>query len=534
MRARLAALVVPCFVVLACVGDNNSGDAGPDASCIRTCNGVCAPNMNDPATGCGAADCTPCPTLANQASTCVANACAPAACNSGYLDCDPNKPGCETPEDAKNCGKCGVVCGTTNTSAVACSTGASGGDAGTSDAATSDAATSDAGTGGPLSCQFTCTGNFTHCSADPSTGCETDLGVDKLNCGACGHSCQGGACAAGTCQPLLIAGDPLTPLGLNAQYGITQLNGFIFGLNWYGGPGGIIFKVPTDGSFGGKAPPWVYGAGLSVSATGIFSNGTDFAYGIYRQDSGGPAPGIYAFTTSNNTSHSIVTGGGSTNTCPQDPGTNLVSVAIDTNYVYWTNIRYALYPSPCPGIYRASSVDGTGRIQVLTSDIFTALLADSGSVYMLDASDSTLKAALGSTLATTSTLATFPAVGGGDPFSLAVDATYAYVFHGTQHKVYRVKKVGGGTPEDITPAHGTLAENCISGFIVDNTKIYCASRTKVYSFNKDGTSTTETTMATVSNGDITYGPLTQDTTSIYWANAGVTSGTYSAVYKLAK
>jgi hypothetical protein len=536
----IAGVLFAGFVIVApaCVGDSSTSDGGTDSStCSKVCNDTCV-SGNDPATGCGGTDCAACPTLAHQTSVCTAGACAAGTCATGFLDCDPKTPGCETPEDGNNCGKCGAKCGTTNTTAVSCGTSTAS-DAGAGDASAGDAsadASSDAGTSTDLSCQFTCSGNFFHCSTDPSTGCETDLGLDKNNCGACGHSCQGGACASGTCQPLLIAGDPLTPLGIDPQYGITQLNGFVYAINWYAS-GGLVFKVPTDGSYGGKAPPWVYGAGINASGSGIFSNGTDFAFGIYRQDTGGPAPGIYAFTTSNNAVKNIVAGQGSLNTCPQNPGSSIVSVALDTNYVYWTNQQAPGAPpnvNPCPGIYRASAVDGTGRVQVLTTDQFTALLADGGSVYMLDRTDSTLRAALGSTLGTTSTLATFPTVGSTDPFGLAVDSTYAYVAHGTQKKVYRVKKVGGGTPQDITPSGGTLTENCAQGFIVDNAKIYCMSMKKIYSFNKDGSSTSETTMATIPNNDSTYGPLTQDATSIYWANAGLTSGTYTAVFKLAK
>ena len=36
----------------------------------------------------------------------------------------------------------------------------------------------------------------------------TNIDSDKLNCGACGHSCLGGDCSAGICQPLLLGTIP--------------------------------------------------------------------------------------------------------------------------------------------------------------------------------------------------------------------------------------------------------------------------------------------------------------------------------------
>lgn len=524
LSSSVTAVLVVSLALFACVGDDPVASSAADptdttgpeggATCAKMCGGACAP-ASDPSTGCGAASCAPCPTGPHQSAACRGDACATGACEKGFLDCDPAQAGCETDgaTDAKNCGACHAVCGTANATSATCAAG---------------------------ECKFVCEGNRAHCSKDPSTGCDTDLALDTLNCGACGHSCGGGACVAGTCQPLLIAGDPLTDTGLDAQYGITVLGGFVYGVNWYGGAGGtggVVFKVPVDGSFSGKVPPWVYGGAISASATGIFSNGKDFAFGVYRQDAGGPAPGIWAFDTKTSTATNIVVGAGSLNTCPQNPGSSIVSVAFDATYVYWTNQQAPGAPAavnPCPGVYRAKASDGTERQSFLAPHQIDNLLADGGSVYLMDRTDGYLHAALGATLGTTSSLAQFTA---GNAFKLAVDGTYAYVADNTSKKVFRVKKVGGGTPIDITPAKGTLAEPCSNGFIVDDKRVYCAgpsTPTKIFAFDKDGSSATTSVLATVGNGDFTYGPLTQDATAIYWATAGAAGGAHSAVYKLAK
>jgi len=50
--------------------------------------------------------------------------------------------------------------------------------------------------------------------SDSSTECTTPAANDPANCGRCGHSCQGGACKAGVCQPLVLAKDRRSPVDL--------------------------------------------------------------------------------------------------------------------------------------------------------------------------------------------------------------------------------------------------------------------------------------------------------------------------------
>gem|GEM_PF-1925848 len=41
--------------------------------------------------------------------------------------------------------------------------------------------------------------------------CGVDFSTDPENCGRCGHSCLGGVCQAGTCQPIVLASGQLNP-----------------------------------------------------------------------------------------------------------------------------------------------------------------------------------------------------------------------------------------------------------------------------------------------------------------------------------
>jgi len=54
----------------------------------------------------------------------------------------------------------------------------------------------------------------TGASGDSSDDCTTPAPNDPQNCGRCGHSCQGGACEAGICQPLVLATDRRSPVHL--------------------------------------------------------------------------------------------------------------------------------------------------------------------------------------------------------------------------------------------------------------------------------------------------------------------------------
>ncbi len=65
-----------------------------------------------------------------------------------------------------------------------------------------------------------CSSGFATCGAGPA--CGTNLAEDAQHCGACGHSCLGGECADGKCQPeLLASGFPL-PVQSNIGNGLVS------------------------------------------------------------------------------------------------------------------------------------------------------------------------------------------------------------------------------------------------------------------------------------------------------------------------
>ncbi len=150
----------------------------------KPCNGVCV-SATSPTYGCGSADCTPC-VLPNAADTICDrdDACAASLCVTGYKTCSDDRAPCMTDSahDPNNCGACGVHCQKPANGAAGCAGG-------------------QCAVGG-------CDEAFEDCNHVYDDGCETDLGGDRANCGACGHACAPGQeCAGGLCRPADAAAD---------------------------------------------------------------------------------------------------------------------------------------------------------------------------------------------------------------------------------------------------------------------------------------------------------------------------------------
>jgi hypothetical protein len=68
----------------------------------------------------------------------------------------------------------------------------------------------------------------------------SELSGDPQNCGRCGHSCLGGPCMGGMCQPWILASGQYMPTGLSVS------DGWVYWVNQV--PNGAAMRVRTDGT----------------------------------------------------------------------------------------------------------------------------------------------------------------------------------------------------------------------------------------------------------------------------------------------
>lgn len=222
---------------------------GTPACSAGACGIACAPGFADcdgnAANGCEVnlgtdpSHCGACGTLCgsvNGTGTCSAGLCV-TSCDPGFANCDGNPAnGCEVNvgTDPSHCGTCGTACSTAGGTAacaagacqITCSPGFADCDGsaangcevnlGTDPAHCGACATACNATNGTATCTasvcgLTCKPGYANCDNNIATnGCETNIGSDVTNCGACGATCSsaGGtpSCTAGACQIACSAG----------------------------------------------------------------------------------------------------------------------------------------------------------------------------------------------------------------------------------------------------------------------------------------------------------------------------------------
>ncbi len=95
--------------------------------------------------------------------------------------------------------------------------------------------------------------------ADPGTSVCTNTATDPLNCGRCGHSCLGGNCVEGACQPFVFIGALKSPIGVAVD---SQ--------KLYWSASGGIFSVPL--ATGAPQTPEVVDAGNATTYLVVENN----------------------------------------------------------------------------------------------------------------------------------------------------------------------------------------------------------------------------------------------------------------------
>jgi hypothetical protein len=131
-----------------------------------------------------------------------------------------------------------------------------------------------------------------------------DLSSDPESCGACAHSCQGGACQAGTCLPVMLASGEATPIRLATNGGW---------LYWTDYGSGEVKRVPVAG---GDVETLASG---QTNLSGLCADDTH----VYWIVSQGAASGIWSATLDGGAPAQLVSGA---------PSNTLVNVG---DSLYW-------------------------------------------------------------------------------------------------------------------------------------------------------------------------------------------------------
>jgi hypothetical protein len=358
-------------------------------------------------------------------------------CSSGQLACGSL---CVAASDPRYCGSCSNDCSALSNvsdAGLTCATG---------------------------QCSYQCAPGFADC-LDSGTGCPTALTANS-NCGACGHSCLGGTCKGGQCQPFVLTTtgatslfvddsslylDYVTNVGANLAT-VNKVNGMLGPSALYDGTFAVAqdasqFYLLVSQSGGGSkicilnkstmkaVGTCLYGGGASGVAIGV--SGTQ----LWWVDS---TRNLWGGTTTGATAMSVDGAAGSV-------------LAADSAGLVWTNAAFNLLAAPV-------SLATRTYLQVPSLTSPQAAIIDASYVYWYNGSDSGLYRS-GRNAPSLTKLATLTDA----PAQLALDSTDVYWTDPAAGEVWRVPIVGGA---GVTATPVATGQANVSGVAVDSTAIY--------------------------------------------------------------
>jgi sugar lactone lactonase YvrE len=228
-------------------------------------------------------------------------------------------------------------------------------------------------------------------------GCSPDLATDGNNCGSCGHSCLGGDCSGGVCQPVVMAS------GQANAVAIAVGGGYVY---WTEYGAGAVRRCPVTGC--GASPETVatvsgsYTMGLAIDATDAYFSAKVAANpslgSVYRVPLDGSAQ-------------------------PTELATNLdhpVWMAIDSANVYWADwgdgrLMYCPLGVACASptvVYTQTGGPNMGPNGLVSTGAALLWVSDDGNARRCTIASCTTPTVLASGL--------------NAPTAIAVDATTAY------------------------------------------------------------------------------------------------------------
>jgi hypothetical protein len=347
----------------------------------------------------------------------------------------------------------------------------------------------------------------------PDAGCTAaQLMSDGANCGACGHSCLGGACAQGHCQPVTLASGLTNPVSVAldpAQVYFVESTAT-----------GTVRSCPKTGCDGGVAPTL---ADTQPFPSGISCLGATLAWANNGQGAGHSDGALWSCGLPNCFPQAQA---------PMQPAT--AAVVLDADGVYFVQLLNPGMVSVC------HAVNCLNPKRLLTDLLYPSALAlDNGAVYVAAYGTGAADGAVYSCVRTGCGDAGFPiALGERTVSGIAVDGDYVYwTSQGTataaaDGEVRRCLKTGCPDAGAEILASGRLSPYSIA---VDNGRVYWTERGTrpdlrdgvIASCPVAGCSSGPDVLAT---GQVDPHGLALDGTALYWGS----NGPAAAVKKLAR
>ena len=363
-------------------------------------------------------------------------------------------------------------------------------------------------------CSFASNAGYAHCTTLATDGCETAITTDRLNCGACGHSCLGGDCAAGICQPIVLSSAQNFPTGI----AVDATNVYWTNYKITGALGYAVQKVAKDatgqGTIASSNTQDVY-APISVA-----TDGTNVYWANYYGNGGVPK-----------TINQIGVNGANLVQLGSGDGTS--AIALGGGSVWWGN-RYATVKIGKVAIGGGSVVAFAQRTSAIADYDPGGVVADATHVYWTNSGAGTIYAQpLGTPCTDTSctVFVTDPTTG---PGALAMDASTLYWVSFKDGTIRSRKKDGTGQK--------TLAINQpATNIATDGTSVYwtlhdfgAVRSTGTSAATCDGAAC-KTYPQTTPSGLYQNG-IAVDATAIYWTaqTSGAGGDNAGLVVKIAK
>jgi hypothetical protein len=435
---------------------------------------------------------SPCPYL------CTGGTCT-GSCSPGSTECSNN-----TPQTCNSSGQwvagtpCGsnATCGSNNTCSCNQGTLSCGGVCATCNTPANAQPTCSGTT-----CSYTCLPGYNACNG----GC-SDF-TDAANCGACGHSCQGGQCSpTGTCEPIVVSSTPEYPGyiatdGTNVYWSTTTT---LTSPNQQA----QLFSCPTGGC---SSPTKLY------SVTGNYDQIQSVIAGVGSTSS----ELFFGFCGSNCNVYSIPKTGGAV-------GGVLTSLVDGPAYFAYDSGHNQIYLQQGQSVLRVNP-DGTGKTTAMSAGLqeATGVFTDTKNFYVTDNSNGTggfvVYAALGSTNATGTPVIT----GLGRPTTVYSDGSNLWITDfpsGTSGAVYKCPI--GGTCSASSPF--AASQTGPNGILTDANYVYWSNWGAQAIVKCPLAGCPASGPIHVADVNVGYaGQLVQDSTFIYWA-------TYTQIVKVAK